>query len=145
MNELLDAAERARRGNHVSIGGRTKAAGDPASGQADVIDHSARQAIQMKTVTSGMLRGVMDNLRKALEQLGGSGGEHPPDGYQRIADIRITNPQNEIYASDRGRLQKTLRGRLKNIGNLDGPGAVPGVIRITNGSGTFDFTAAEVR
>ncbi len=146
MNELLDAADRARRGNRVSIGGRTKVAGDPASGQADVIDHTARQAIQMKTVTSGLLRGVMDNLRKALDQLGGSGGEHPPDGYQRIADIRITNPQNEIYASDRVRLQKTLRGRLtKNIGNLDGPGAAPGVIRITNGSGTFDFTAAEVR
>jgi hypothetical protein len=83
----MEAYNRAMRGDRVSIEGRRKTPGDAESGQADVIDHTQRQAVQMKTVTGDATDAVTRNLQSAIDQLGGDKGEHPPDGFQRIADI----------------------------------------------------------
>lgn len=147
MNELLEVANRARQGNRVSLGGRRFNPADPESGQADVVDHTAREAVQMKTVTSAAADRVVSNLQSAVDQLGGSGGEIPPTGYQRTADVRITNPDNPLFSADRVALQDALRGQINNLGNLDSAGAAPGRVQITNGNGgsPFTFTADELR
>jgi len=144
MNELLEVASRARDGHRVSLGGRRLNPRDPESGQADVVDHTAREAVQMKTVTSADEGKVVSNLQSAVDQLGGSGGENPPAGYTRTADVRITNPDNPLFNADRAALQDALRGKITNLGNLDSPGAPPGHVRVTNSRGTFEFTADEL-
>ena len=145
MNELLEVIKRARQGHRVSAGGRRFSASDPESGQADVVDHTARDALQMKTVTSAAEDKVLSNLNSAVDQLGGKGGEIPPSSYQRTADVRVANPDNPLFNADRATLRNALRGQIPNIDNLEPPGVTPGRVRITNGHGTFDFSATELR
>lgn len=147
MNELLEAVSRAREGHRVSLGGRAFNPSDPESGQADVVDHTAHEAVQMKTVTSAAEDKVVSNLQSAVDQLGGSGGETPPTGYERTADVRITNPDNPLFNADRTTVQNALRGQISNLDNLDPPRTPPGHVRISNGNpgSPFTFTAGELR
>ena len=145
MNELLEVVKRARQGHRIFAGGRRFSATDPESGQADVVDHTARDALQMKTVTSAAEDKVLSNLNSAVDQLGGKGGEMPPLSYQRTADVRITNPDNPLFNADRATLQDALLGKIRNVDNLEPSGVAPGRVRITNGHGTFDFSATELR
>ncbi|WP_155894040.1 hypothetical protein [Cystobacter fuscus] len=46
---------------------------DARSGQADVVDHTGMEAIQMKSVTGTSLNTFLGNLQSAVEQLGGAG------------------------------------------------------------------------
>ncbi len=48
-NQLMEAHDRDMRGNRVSVEGRRQVPGDPESGQADIVDYTQRQAVQMKT------------------------------------------------------------------------------------------------
>jgi hypothetical protein len=147
MNELLEVVNRARDGHRVSLGGRAFNPADPESGQADVVDHTAREAVQMKTVTSAAEDRVVSNLQSAVDQLGGSGGEVPPTGYQRTADVQITNPDNPLFNADRAAVQDALRGQINNLDNLNPADTPPGHVRITNGNpgSPFTFTADELR
>ena len=51
-----------------------------ASGQADVIDHTGRQAIQVKNVTGKGVDAVVENIREGVQQVKGEHGEVPPLG-----------------------------------------------------------------
>ena len=99
----------------------------------------------MKTVTSDKELGVIENLETALEQLGGKKGEHPPKGFQRVADIRIEGPKNPLRIASREQLLVALRGQLYNLDHLTTTDAVPGAVRITNAISTFLFAADELR
>jgi len=144
-NQLMEAHERAMRGNRVSLEGRRQAPDDAESGQADVIDYTQRQAVQMKTVTSETEDGVIDNLQKAINQLSGVKGEHPPSGFQRIADIRIDNAANPLRFASREQLLSALRGKLLDLDELTPASATPGLVRITNAISTFLFAPAELQ
>jgi hypothetical protein len=141
----MAAHERAMRGDRVSIEGRRQSPGDAESGQADVIDYSTRQAVQMKTVTSATKLAVIENLQAAIEQLAGETGEHPPQGFQRIADVRIEGPKNPLRVASRAQILDALRGELDGLEHLSPPDASPGLIRTTNAIATFLFTPDELR
>jgi hypothetical protein len=144
-NQLMEAYDRGMRGDRVSIEGRRQIPGDAESGQADVIDYTQRQAVQMKTVTGESEEAVIRNLQSAIEQLGGDKGEHPPQGFQRIADIRIEGAKNPLRFASRAQILAALRGNLNNLGKLTPTDATPGLVRITNAISTFLFTPAELR
>ena len=110
-DELADAANRARSGHRVSLGGRKKSAGDPESGQADIVDYTERAAVQRKRVVAPGEKAVVDRTYEAVQQLRGEGGEIPPDGYARIARTFI-GEANELFMADRGQLAASLRGKL---------------------------------
>jgi hypothetical protein len=144
-NQLMEAYGRAMRGDRVSLEGRRKMPGDAESGQADVVDYTQRQAVQMKTVTSESVDGVVQNLELALEQLGGVKGEHSPQGFQRIADIRIEGANNPLRFASRAQVLDALRGKLRDLDHLTHADAPPGLVRITNAISTFLFTPGELR
>jgi hypothetical protein len=143
-NELAEAANQARGGDRVSVGGRKKVAGDPESGQADVVNYSSQDAIQMKTVTAegeNSIPAVVSHTRKAVGQLQGKFGEVPPDGFQQIAWTKIENPKNALYGADRA----TLEGHLKGDLGLK-PTDADMIIRIENGNpgSPFEFRGSEL-
>jgi hypothetical protein len=144
-NQLMEAYNRAMRDDRVSIEGRRKTPGEAESGQADIIDHTQRQALQMKTVTGDAPDAVTRNLQSAIDQLGGDKGEHPPDGFQRIADIRIDGATNPLRFASRAQILAALRGNLHNLEKLTPADATPGLVRITNAISTFLFTPDELR
>jgi len=144
-NQLMEAYDRAMRGDRVSIEGRRQTPGDAESGQSDVVDYTQRQAVQMKTVTSESQAAVLRNLQSAIEQLGGDKGEHPPHGFQRIADIRIVGAKNPLRFASRAQILAALRGDLSNLDMLLPDDTSPGLVRITNAVSTFLFTPDELR
>lgn len=144
LNELMDAYRRVMGGDRVALEGRRKMPGDPESGQADIIDHTQRQAIQMKTVTGESKDALHDNLQKAIKQLSGETGEAPPTGYQRVADIRIEG-KNPMRNASRAQVIESLRSTLHQLENLEPADAAPGIVRITNAIATFIITASELR
>ena len=144
-NQLMEVNQRAMRGDRVSLEGRRQTSGDAESGQADIIDYTKRQAMQMKTLTSNSELAVRENLQSAIKQLGGAGGETPPLGFQRIADVRIEGPKNPLWTASRTQLLAELRGNLHDLGNLTPPDATPGLVRITNAIATYLFTSDELR
>jgi hypothetical protein len=124
LRELQDAANRARAGHEVDLG---KALGyyddndvwhawdeDPKNKKpyaADVIDHKERLAIQKKVVTSPNRQNLVEgNIGPAIDQLAGKGGETPPPGYGKIADITLGEK-----APLAGLDEQTIRAELKKL------------------------------
>lgn len=94
VRELRDAATRAAQGHEVQLG----KVGDYG---ADVVDHTSREAIQHKLITTKDQLSTERHIRKAADQLAGLHGEIPPPGYTRIIDVEVTNPQNPLFDADR--------------------------------------------
>ncbi|TMQ09632.1 MAG: hypothetical protein E6J90_37545 [Deltaproteobacteria bacterium] len=143
-NQLMEAYQRALRGDRVSLEGRRQVPGDAESGKADVIDYTQRQAVQMKTVTTESELGVVENVQAAIDQLGGGRGEPPPQGFQRIADIRLEGANTPLRYASRAQVLAALRGKLNHLGNLAPADATPGLVRVTNAISTFLFTPEEL-
>jgi hypothetical protein len=161
-NEILDAASRAARGNDVSIGGRTVEGPGAPKGKADIVDYTSREAVQMKTVTGKDNAAVLRNLDSATKQLGGDipsggtkGAEIPPEGFRRVADIRI-GETSSLSGASRAEVLTALSGKVNNLDNLDSvlgkhgqsvKPDQPGVVRVDTGhpDGPFSFSAAELR
>ena len=146
FNELMEAYRRAvQQGHDVSLGGNAAAKGGKPAGKADVIDYDAKQALQSKTVTGPKLENVIDNLQKAVDQLNGEHGELPPEGYQRIADIIIEGPKNELFQASRDQIAAALKGKIHGLDKLSPKGATPGVVRVKNAISTFIFQVSELQ
>ncbi|MEX3788804.1 hypothetical protein [Paraburkholderia sp. BR14374] len=132
LTQLKEAALR-------SAGGRV-AIEHSTLGDADVIDHGAREALQIKVVTSAASDKVATNIDSAARQLRGEGGEHPPDGYSWIDDVRITNPKNPMFALDRAQLLNALREEGITQSTLNRVSE----LRVTNGTGQHRFSPNEL-
>jgi hypothetical protein len=146
FNELMEAYRRAvEQGHDVSLGGNAAAKGSKPAGKADVVDYTAKQALQSKTVTSPKLENVVDNLQKAVDQLNGEHGELPPDGYQRIADIIIENPKNELFQASRDQIAAALKGKVHGLEKLAPKDTTPGLVRVKNAISTFLFQVSELQ
>ncbi|NEQ54044.1 MAG: hypothetical protein F6K11_28585, partial [Leptolyngbya sp. SIO3F4] len=150
-DQLREVARRASEGHDVSLEGRAKMPDDPESGQADIVDHTSREAIQMKTVRSGAtdLRTAGDaltrNVQSAIDQLGGAGGEIPPSGYRLIAWVRILVKDNPFSRMTRAEILDNLQGQLDNLNTLSPPDTPVGEVRVTNNRGTFSYSPVELR
>jgi hypothetical protein len=146
IQAMDDALERMGKGHLVDI-----------EAEADVVDRTTRQAIQHKKISQGTdPETLKDNLRSALKQLSGKGApeEKPQPGYKRVADLRITKPENPQFNADGPALEKYLKER-KALSDKVGtdPDADPNagleglssdlVVRITNAKGTFIFTGPD--
>ena len=123
--ELVEAANRAALGNEVEIG----------TG-ADIVDVTAREALQIKEVTSPQERTAVDRMNHASGQLRGEGGEISPEGFTRIIDLRVRNPENPIFDAERPALQDFIREGLEDPVGVDR-------IRIQNNTGVHDFDAPD--
>lgn len=131
LTELLFAAERAREGKDVSVGGRDLVAGDAMSGRGDVViygNEGAAEVYQVKNLKTGRVDGVQSEAKNAIEQLHGD-NEIAPVGAKKIAHVSITNPANDLYTAD----EATLTGRLKDAIAAMKPGDE---LVIVNGTGT---------
>jgi hypothetical protein len=117
-----DAAVRARAGADVDV----------ENGQADVIDHSTREAVQYKRVQGAGAGGFYNNLREAAKQVRGEKGEVPPAGFTKVVDVRIVNDKHAFWNFTQNQLQE----KLDDTPELHGVD----IIRITNGEGMFEFT-----
>lgn len=139
MQALNDALARMRRGHEVSI-----------EAEADVVDHTTKEAIQHKEIQSDKRDQLNANIKKAASQLAGETGEVPPPGYERVADVRV-KPSSPWYKKSAAEIHtylkemKASRDRLKS-GDIDAdPNAdIAGLasdleIRVTNANGTFRF------
>lgn len=133
LQQLLDAAERSRAGR-VGI-----ERSESPSGEADVIDHTTREAVAHKRVTSRSTSSVAEHVRKAGKQLRGETGEVPPPGYETIADIRIVNPDNPMFNMGRAEIIEALR--LDGVTGADLRGVTE--VRITNNTGTHTIRQAD--
>ncbi len=117
---IQDTAERVA-GGHVT---------EIENGMADVVDFSAKQAIQHKDIVGKSRVAMFDALKGAARQLRGE-NEMPPPGFSHIADIHVLEPQNPFFHADR----TVLSGVLHGTKGLDG---VDRFI-ITNGDGSYVF------
>jgi hypothetical protein len=93
-NVLAEAAKRVVTGHRVAI----EISASVPSHRADLIDHTVREAIQMKTITSKNSNILYNHLRFAIDQLFGRHNEHPPANYNLIAWLKIAAVCNP-YAS----------------------------------------------
>jgi hypothetical protein len=137
--ELREALTRAREGHDVSLGGRKFAVGDQKSGNADVIDFTEGESLQMKVVSSADDRALGSNVDKALKQLRGNHKEQPPVGTKRIAKAIIENPDNSLYAADRAAILENLRTYLQQV---DPAEAI--TVRVQNSVNSYDFESSEL-
>jgi Pretoxin HINT domain len=88
-NVLVQAANLIMAGHRVAI-----EVSASHGNKADLMDFTAKQAVQMKTVTSGAASGVVNQVGAAVNQLYGGGGENPPAGFSLTAWIIVTNASN---------------------------------------------------
>jgi len=144
IQAIDDALSRLDKGHKVDI-----------EAEADVVDHTEREAIQHKQVKGKAGEALGDNVKSALKQLAGKGaaGEVPPKGYKRVADIRLQE-NNPNFKSDGATLEKYLK-EMKAESDRVGvdrdanPNAkLEGVssdleVRVTNANGTFKFTGPD--
>jgi hypothetical protein len=123
--ELTEAANRVAQGHEVTLGQR----------MADVVDHTAQEAIQMKEITSADPAKVSEHTAKASDQLAGEHGETPPAGYTRIAHIRLLNPENPLYGASRAQVRPYVLEGVSGKTAVDvvevhvGPDAGPHIFR----------------
>jgi len=81
-------------------------------GGADVVDYTAREAIQHKRIF-GKERELKDVLREAAEQLRGERGEMPPEGYKKIIDVRFDpGSSHPLKAGDRKAVRAAFAERV---------------------------------
>lgn len=139
IQPIDDALSRLAKGHKVDI-----------EAEADVVDHSDREAIQHKKVSGGEQQ-LGANIKSALKQLAGKSAkdEVPPPGYQRVADIRL-EPTTKQYDATGPELQnelrkmKTLHDDVGKNADADSNATLEGLgpdleIRITTNKGTFRF------
>lgn len=110
-------------------------------GQADVIDIGAREALQLKVVTSTDSGKVVSNITEAARQLRGETGEVPPDLFSKVADIRIESPDNPLATLGREQLLEQLRDWGLDEDILRGVDE----LRIVNNTGTHLFGLDDFR
>jgi hypothetical protein len=143
--ELNLAAERAAAGAEVQLGTINRVG-------ADVVDHSAQEAIQVKNITSPEQSAAAENLTAATNQLAGRGArgrlnpgnpdtEVPPNRpngqpYTRTAELFIRNERNQLFNADRPTLEAFVRETLRDANNR---GSVDQV-RVHNGNPGSPFT-----
>jgi hypothetical protein len=123
-------------------------------GGADVLDHSRKEAISLKEVSSDFNQ-VRARVIKGVEQLGGSNNkEFPPDGYLRTVEVRIREPRftfkgshsADTWRASREEILAELRKDTALTGNGENPMLTSwDLIRVKNGSGTFEFKPSEIR
>ncbi len=168
-NEIVGAAGRVGDDavDAVSLGGRANEGGGRPAGEADVVVYNKGgdgEAIQMKAVQGDKAGNVADNINGANRQLGGqnqSGNvegkiEVPPEGFQRVADIRVPK-NNELYGRSRAEVLDALQDQIHNADNLNSRivaqddswsrnAGKPGEVRIDVGhpDGPYRFTAEEL-
>jgi hypothetical protein len=133
VRELQLAAERVKQGHEVGLGLG-----------ADIVDYSAKEAIQLKNVTSLDEGGILGNLQKAGEQLKGSHGELVPKGangkpFQRTAEIIIDNAQNPLYDKTPNQLIKVLQKKFKGNDVLQDH---VDLVRIRAGDKVYEFSVS---
>jgi hypothetical protein len=134
LAQLREAARRASGGDRVSL-----EKSQEAKGQADVIDLTQREALQIKEVTSKDPSKVAERLGEASRQLRGETGEAPPPGFKKIADIRVVNEQNRMFKMTHTELLEALREEGITQTTVRGVDE----IRVTNGSGPHIFAPTE--
>jgi hypothetical protein len=95
-------------------------------------------------VKAPSLGSLVENLQKSVNQLGGTNGEEPPTGYQRVADVRL-EPTSTLFQHDRQALLESLRGKVMNLDNLSPKDTKPGLVLLTNQHGTHIFSPDELK
>jgi hypothetical protein len=139
MQALNDGLARMNRGHEVSI-----------EAEADVVDHTTKEAIQHKEIKSSEPNQLGANVQSAANQLAGHTGEIPPPGYERVADVRV-KPSSPWYKKSAAEIQtylKEMKARhdRKMAGDPDADpnamieGLAPDLeVRVTNANGTYRF------
>ena len=119
---LEDAVARLQKGHQVALEG----------GGADVVDYTAKEAIQHKRIFGEGENALRKVLGEAAEQLRGKRGEIPPEGYRKVIDVRFDPKSNHLLkGGDRNAVRAAFVGRaeLKEVDR----------ILITTDRGTFQF------
>src|SRR5204863_9085127 len=101
---LDDGLARLNQGHDVSI-----------EAEADVVDHTTKEAIQHKQVKSPNPDQVGRNFLDAAKQLAGKKNkkEVPPKGYKRVADVRVKE-ENGMFEKTGAELHDYLK-QMKEI------------------------------
>jgi len=122
VQALEDAVARLQQQHKVALEG----------GGADVVDYTAKEAIQHKRLFGEGKDALRDVLEEAAEQLRGKRGEIPPEGYKKIIDVRFDPRSNHpLKGGDRNAVRAAFakRADLKEVDR----------ILITTDKGTFEF------
>ncbi|MGW7366465.1 hypothetical protein ACWGI8_24275 [Streptomyces sp. NPDC054841] len=151
---LQHAADLARAGHKVTWGITYRPEGAPEGYKADILDLTARQAIQQETVTGGTSE-VEDSFKEAVKRLKGETGEIPPPGFDKVARINIEpNATTPLAGMSRDDLLKELRRlNLHRHCAPTGPPVVDKVVFVNHPPGqdgvptpaTNVFTCADLR
>lgn len=143
--QFEEAYRRIMLDHEVAIGGCTYDPDIEESGQADVIDYTAKEAIQMKVIHGASEGKVLEHTQMAVAQIGGIRGEYPPINHKRIVDIRfIPESPHPLNTATREQLLNELRGEIKNLKYLYSEDGSPGMVRITNKQGVHEFNPGEL-
>jgi polyhydroxyalkanoate synthesis regulator phasin len=122
VQALEDAVARLQKQHKVALEG----------GGADVVDYTAKEAIQHKRIFGEKEGKLGDVLGEAADQLSGSRGEIPPKGFKKVIDVRFDpRSTHPLKGGDRNAVRAAFpdRDRLKGVDR----------IFITTNRGTFQF------
>jgi hypothetical protein len=102
VQALEDAVARLQKRHEVALEG----------GGADVVDYTAREAIQHKRIFGSGEEALKDVLGKAAKQLSGRSGELPPEGFARVIDVRFDpRSSHPLKGGDRNALRAAFPDR----------------------------------
>jgi hypothetical protein len=144
LRALQEASRRAQLGNKVELEGR-----------ADLVDHTDKEAIQIKSVTSSLPNRIAQAVNDAGIQLTGATGEIPPERYKRVVHVWVDNTMNPAYEMSQKELKDfcckavnlsinaSTRPNSAGISQVPSPRRPPGpdlrggpdLVRITNRDG----------
>jgi hypothetical protein len=99
--EVEFAAQLVRSGRRISMGGG-----------ADVINHTSKQAWQLKNVDGN--NPFNQVLNKAAKQLTGENNEQPPLGYLKNIALRITGKENLEYLKSPKQLEESIKESISS-------------------------------
>jgi hypothetical protein len=126
LREMQIAAERVNQGHTIQLGAVKNDNGILIGG--DIVDKTAREVIQLKTLTSRNSAGVWDNTKKAIQQLLGKHGETANAEFMKTAEIRIGS-KNELFNLSGKKINDQILEEIR-LGKIDPDKKFDGFIKI---------------
>jgi hypothetical protein len=121
--QMEEAARRSTLGHEVVLDGKYTPEGGTTSYQADILDITSRESVQLKTLTTTSGAQARSEFTKAVDQLAGTTGEVSPPGCRRVAALQFEiGAFDHIGTAAKAEVQRKLQSLNLRPGRTDAQG-----------------------
>jgi hypothetical protein len=156
---LEEAAHRTEAGHEVVLDGKYSPANgapgqNPEAYKADILDLTAKEAVQVKTLTTDKPGQIIQEYDKAADQLAGNTREVPPPDFARVVQMQFEiGSFGKLADGSRDEVQRTLQSIAGNNGRSYSRNGTVTKVVVTNYAGMtpsspratrYEFTPQEL-